>query len=286
MNGLDRFDLVVVGSGALARAMTQAASSRLAAILARNAESAADLAVQRGVPAWPWGAPPRGSRPVLWLLAVADRANTEVAEHLSTWARPGDVALSTSGALELDVLEPLARAGIDVGRFHPLAPFPRAKVGDEPDFEGVAVAVSGSPRAREAARDLARSVGASPFDLEPGRAAAHHRSAAWLANGLVGLFARVEATAGSSSPELRRGWIELLRRTLDALERAPAAEALTGPVARGEAAVVAAHLAGLPPGADRALFLELARAQLELVREQLPAERAAALEALLAGDEA
>jgi len=273
--------IVVVGSGALARALVSALDDRVQAVLARDARAARELGDRCGAEAWSFEDAPRGDAPLLWVLAVADGAYGEVANRLARFARANDAALLTSGALELDVLDALADAGVAVGRFHPLAPFPRQRDSQPPSFAHVAIAVSGGDPVRALASDLARSLGAEPCELEPGRAADYHRSAAWLSNGLVGLFARVEATSGLASPGLRRGWIELLRRTLDALADAPAEAALTGPVARGEAGVVAEHLKGLPEGRDRALFLALARAQLELVRDRLPSDRVASLEALL-----
>lgn len=278
--------IVLVGSGALARALSSALGDRVHACLARNDHAGRELAESCGAEAWDWSGDRRPDSPALWLLAVADRAYGEVAGHLAPRTRPGDLALLTSGALELDVLAALAQRGVAVGRFHPLAPFPRAAAVATPGFSRATVAVSGPTEVRAIAGELARSIGASPCELGDGQAAEYHRSAAWLSNGLVGLFHRVEETSGLASAELRRGWIELLRRTLDVLEDLPADEALTGPVARGEAGVIAEHLKGLPAGPDRVLFLALVRAQLELVRERLPAERAAAIEALLANPEA
>jgi predicted short-subunit dehydrogenase-like oxidoreductase (DUF2520 family) len=278
--------VVLVGTGALARAFAAALGPRLHAILGRSETAARELAGDRECAVWPWDAEAPEGAPLLWLLAVADRAYGDVAAHLAPRMRAGDVALLTSGALELDVLAPLEAVGAHAGRFHPLAPFPRESAGAPPTFAGITAALSGSERALAAGAELARALGARAFELPAGRAADHHRSAAWLSNGLVALFGRVEATSGLASEALRQGWIELLRRTLDALERAPAERALTGPVARGEAAVVADHLEGLFAGPDRALFLAVVRAQLELVREDLSAERLAALEALLSETDA
>lgn len=286
MSAAPDLPIVLVGTGALARAFAEALGPRLHAIMGRSESAARELAAGRDCAVWPWAAEVPGGAPYVWLLAVADRSYAEVAEHLAPRMRAGDVAFLTSGALELDVLEPLEKARAHPGRFHPLAPFPRAAAGPAPTFEGVTVALSGDAHACTVGGDLARALGAQPFELPAGCAADHHRSAAWLSNGLVALFGRVEATSDLSSERLRRGRIELLRRTLDALEEAPAQRALTGPVARGEAAVVAEHLEGLPPGSDRVLFLALVRAQLELVRDLLPADRLAALEALLLENDA
>lgn len=286
MSFAPKMPVVLVGTGALARAFAAALGPRVHAILGRSESAARELAGGCACAHWSWNADAPQGPPLLWLLAVADRAYGEVAAHLAPRMRADDVALLTSGSLELDVLAPLESVGAHTGRFHPLAPFPHENVGAPPNFERITAALSGGARARAAGAELARALGARPFELAAGQAADHHRSAAWLSNGLVGLFGRVEATSGLAAKELRQGWIELLRRTLDALEHSPAERALTGPVARGEASVVAKHLEGLTAGRDRTLFLALARAQLELVREDLPADRLAALEALLSEPDA
>jgi predicted short-subunit dehydrogenase-like oxidoreductase (DUF2520 family) len=63
----------------------------------------------------------------------------------------------------------------------------------------------------------------------------------------------------------RRLYLPLIRGAAANLEIGPAA-ALTGPVRRGDAETVAAHLKALPPEA-RKLYLLLAREALQLARE-------------------
>jgi predicted short-subunit dehydrogenase-like oxidoreductase (DUF2520 family) len=142
-----------------------------------------------------------------------------------------------SGATPLTAL---AGAGADAFGLHPLQTFAG---GEGPEaFDGIGAAVAGtSPAALAVARDLATRLGMAPIEISDGERAAYHAAASIASNFLVALQAAAERVAGAAGIEpsdARALLAPLVRSTVDNwAERGPA-EALTGPVARGDHATV------------------------------------------------
>lgn len=196
------------------------------------------------------------ARAQLVLLAVPDREIAAVARALATrrhdWT--GCVAIHHAGALGPEPLGPLARRGAGVAVLHPLQALgtpggPRASLHR---LDGSRARIEGDAAGRAAARRLARDLGLVPLALRPApgpRArAAYHTAASLASNDLLALMAlalgRLES-AGAPPTEALRALLPLARGTLDRIEAWGIARALTGPVARGDAATVAVQLASL-----------------------------------------
>ena len=81
----------------------------------------------------------------------------------------------------------------------------------------------------------------------PDAAARYHGAATLLAGGTVALFAAAERLLEGLAPDedVTRAFHALLASAVSNLAELPPAEALTGPVARGEVVVVEEHLAAL-----------------------------------------
>jgi predicted short-subunit dehydrogenase-like oxidoreductase (DUF2520 family) len=226
-----------------------------------------------------------GDAPV-WLLCVSDAAIGGLAADLAAHpgAGPGRVALHTAGRLGAEVLAPLAARGVSTGSLHPLQSL-RDPAGAVEALRGAAFAVEGDAEALTTARALAEAVGGRPVTIPPGGKPAYHAAAVLSANFVATLtgggVALLEAL-GLTDAEARRLLTPLLRGTLANLERVPAAEALTGPFARGDLDAVAAHVAALRDKAPEFLgiYRELGRTTARWLRWD--AARLEALEAALA----
>jgi predicted short-subunit dehydrogenase-like oxidoreductase (DUF2520 family) len=150
----------------------------------------------------------------------------------------------TSGATSLDALLPAAEAGAEVFVLHPLQSFPGAP-DDAARFAGAGCAVAGStPVAERAAAAIAERLGMLPHPIDDAQRPAYHAAASIASNFLVTLDDAAEsmaAAAGIAAPEARRLLGPLVRGTVESwLELGPE-RALTGPVARGDEATVAAQ---------------------------------------------
>lgn len=199
----------------------------------------------------------------LLLLALPDAALPAAAAELAR--RPqAAVALHTSGSLDASVLALLRTAGSAVGSLHPLKAFPEP-LGDPAEARGVFFAVDGDPPARELAAKLAVAWEGVAGEVPPEARPLYHFAATLAAGGIVTLL----SAAGEVGNRLglpaavTRGYLELARGAVAAAGRSldaghPLAEAITGPVARGDVATLRRQLATLQArAADK---LPLARA--------------------------
>jgi predicted short-subunit dehydrogenase-like oxidoreductase (DUF2520 family) len=171
------------------------------------------------------------------------------------------IILHTSGALDRSVLKPLGRLGAATGSLHPMQTFSGRNI---PKLKGTTFAVEGDPRARQAARLIARSLGGIPIDVDRKNKPAYHASAILAAGHTLALVeAATQALIGVGFPRRRalQTLLPLTRQVLDNFERLGPRQSWTGPVARGDYAVVARHMKALrryPPEFQQA-YATLAR---------------------------
>ncbi len=109
---------------------------------------------------------------------------------------------------------------------------------------------------------LASALGAQTFRVADEHRVAYHASAAIAANHLVALLGQAERVAGGAGVPTE-AIMSLAEGALAGAARVGTAEALTGPVARGDWPTVAAHLAALAPD-ERPAYEALARQALRL----------------------
>jgi predicted short-subunit dehydrogenase-like oxidoreductase (DUF2520 family) len=207
------------------------------------------------------------ARAELVILAVPDDALTGLAGGLAAAGalRPGQFVAHLSGAHGLGVLAPVLACGARPLGLHPAMAL-TGQVGDIDRLAGAAFAVTAAPGDLSFAEQVVRSIGGAPVPVDEALRPLWHAGLAHGANHLVTLVASAAAVvraAGVSDPAAAIG--PLLHAALDnalADAAAGASSAVTGPVSRGDAGTVAAHLHALAEyaPAERSLYLELARA--------------------------
>jgi predicted short-subunit dehydrogenase-like oxidoreductase (DUF2520 family) len=195
----------------------------------------------------------------LVLVATPDAAIADTALALAGGVRSGALVVHLSGACPRDELDKLQTERPDVftGALHPLQSLPSVELGLE-RLPGSWCAVDGPP----AVERLALSLGMRPFRVAPGQRAGYHAAATIASNHLVALLGqavRVAEAAGVPPEAL----LPLVRASVDNVDALGSADALTGPVARGDADTVRRHLAALPAD-ERAAYRALAREALRL----------------------
>jgi predicted short-subunit dehydrogenase-like oxidoreductase (DUF2520 family) len=181
------------------------------------------------------------------VLAVRDEAIAEVgAQVMAALAQP-PILLHCAGAL--GGREPFA--GLSprgAALLHPLRSF--AGGSDDVPLFGTVFGIEGDDTGVEAAREIVARVGGVPLLLDAAQLGRYHAAAALVSNGTVGLVdagAALLESVGLGAAQARTALTSLLSSTTHNLEQAAPAEALTGPIARGDSAVVARHLQLLPP---------------------------------------
>ncbi len=178
----------------------------------------------------------RGARPGdvdAVLLCVPDAEIAAAAAALT----PGAPVGHCSGATGLDVL-----AGHEAFALHPLMTVPGARA---PVFAGAGAAVAGStPRALAIAHALAERLGLRATAVADADRAAYHAAASIASNFLVTLEGAAERLAAGAGVE-RALLVPLVRAAVENWARLGAADALTGPIARGDEATVARQRAAV-----------------------------------------
>lgn len=247
---LERADHVVVACSAISHASRQRA--------------------RRWLPDTPIAAPPEvAAGAELLLLAVPDSELAGLVSGLAATSavRPGTLVAHTSGANGIGILSPLTRQGCVPLAIHPAMTF----TGSDEDVRRLPDTCFGVTAADDVGYAIAQSLvlemGGEPFSVREDARVLYHAALAHASNHLVTVLADAlealrtalrDGVGAPSGPGLlgqqivddQPGGIAeriigpLARAALEnTLQRGQAA--LTGPVARGDAAAVAGHLAAL-----------------------------------------
>ena len=241
------FALVGPGrAGAAVAAALVAAGPRCVAVAGRHPDAPSTLDVAARLAARPAALADAAAAAPLVVVATPDRALDAVAAALTPHVRAGALVVHLSGARGLDALAPLAARGdVDVGALHPLQSL--TGVDDGAALAGAWAAVAGPP----AVTRLAHRLGLRPFPVDDAQRGDYHAAAVVASNHLVALLGQVERLAATAGIPFD-AFGPLVRTTVDHAFRAGPAAALTGPVARGDVATVAAHLASIADDERRA----------------------------------
>lgn len=182
------------------------------------------------------------------LLTTPDDALAGVARALAkigSGACRRKVILHTSGALDRSVLDPLARQGASTGSLHPMQTFSGRNI---PKLEGVTFAVEGDAKARRVAKQMARSLGGVPVAIASADKPVYHATAVLAAGSgfpLIEAAAQMLVKIGFTRQRAFETLLPLTRQMLDNVERLGPRAAWTGPLSRGDYAVIAKHVEAL-----------------------------------------
>ncbi|SPM34222.1 Predicted oxidoreductase, contains short-chain dehydrogenase (SDR) and DUF2520 domains [Mycobacterium rhizamassiliense] len=248
---LERADHVVVACSAISHASRQRAERRL--------------------PDTPVVTPPEVAADAeLLLLAVPDSELAGLVSGLAATGavRPGTIVVHTSGANGVGILEPLAQDGCIALAIHPAMTF----TGSDEDISRLSDACFGITAADEVGYAIGQSLvlemGGEPFSVAEDARILYHAALAHAGNHIVAVLAdaldalRAALRGNVGAPPACGGLLGqqlvddqpggIAERVIGPLARAALENtlqrgqaALTGPVARGDAAAVAAHLAAL-----------------------------------------
>lgn len=267
--------LNLIGPGRLGKSLARLALNsgqyQIGGVLARSAKSAEEAMAFIGagqVCLQPADLPSAD----LWLLAVPDSSIAEVAVDLASAQvlKVGDIVFHASGALEANILKPVQAQGAHIASLHPAFSFAdpaRAVV----TFAGTPCAIEGDAAACELLNQFAHAIGGVPFALAEGGKIAYHAALSMAANYLVTLADLSLQTAQQAgiAPEIANQLVlGLMRQTLSNIQALGTANALTGPIVRGDAATVAKHLSVLPES-HQAAYRALGLATVALAGERL-----------------
>jgi len=222
------------------------------------------------------------------LLATPDDVIETVAARLAEQdgVSSTQVVLHLSGLLDHSALDALRSTGAALGSFHPLKSVVEPEKSTGIGFARAAVGIEGDDRAVERAEAMATKLRMVPIRLPPGSKPAYHAAAVLVSNYTVALVDIAEQIAREAGLENVSGMFQrLLEGSAANLAALPPPEALTGPIRRGDAHTVEAHLAALAP-ADRAVYRVLGLHALDMAEgEGLDADVAGRIRAVLATED-
>jgi predicted short-subunit dehydrogenase-like oxidoreductase (DUF2520 family) len=260
-----RLAVGVIGAGKAGTALGAALARAGHTVVAASAVS--DASVARARTAFPGAVIAEPGqvlrRADLVLLTVPDDVLPGLVAGLAATEAPveGRLLAHASGRHGLAVLEPVARRGGLPLALHPVMTF-TGRSDDVDRLNGTCFGVTAPEVLRPAAEALVIEMGGEPVFISEEHRDLYHAALAGAANHLVTLVAQAEdllRAAGVADPARLLG--PLLAASLDnALLLGDAG--LTGPVARGDADTVAAHVAALGAAASPAAvaaYLAMAR---------------------------
>lgn len=244
----------IIGVGAAGGALTVAFAAHGADVVAlATLHPERTRALAATLPGPPRVMPPEGvvEQSDLVFLAVPDDRITPLAGELPWHA--GQIAVHLSGARGIDALAQPAARGARVAAAHPLMTFTRtdgtAAAAARDSFVGCAWALeAGDSETRLMLERMVTALGGTRISLSAADRIPYHISAVLASNYIVALLGSAThlwSSFGVAQDEALRSLLPLLRATVEKLENEGLPTALTGPVARGDAGTVAAHLAWL-----------------------------------------
>lgn len=236
--------LSIIGAGrvgqTLARVWHQQAVFRIGQVINRSPASTAHaLAVIGAGTAASWS----DLQPAdIWMLSVADDQISQAVAQLVTSAvlRPGDVVFHCSGAKASLLLAPAAQAGALMASVHPVRSF-ADPVQVAADFAGTICSLEGDAQALILIEAALQAVAAQIVRIEAEHKLVYHAAAVMASNYLVTLMDTVLATYQAAGIPLEMAQAmaaPLARLSLENVFSLGAERALTGPIARGDMALV------------------------------------------------
>jgi 2-amino-4-hydroxy-6-hydroxymethyldihydropteridine diphosphokinase len=225
--------VVVAGPGRAGSAFATAAEQSGHSVVAAISRSGHALGVGTAVLSWDDDLPDCD----LVLLTVPDRALMAAGATLAGRIPPGAIVVHCSGITPLSVLQPLADAGHRIGGLHPLAALPDAERGAMA-LVGAGMALAGDDDVVDLLGGFARSLGGVPFRIDETGRPAYHAAASIAANHVTTLLGAVEELARAAGVPFEV-YRPLVEGAVEGAFEAGPAEALTGPVARGDEGTVA-----------------------------------------------
>lgn len=175
------------------------------------------------------------------MLAVGDdQIGAACAALAASAALDGAIVFHCSGALSSAALDAAARAGAAVASVHPIRSFA------DPDavaahFAGTFCGIEGDAAALDLLGAALRAAGAQPVPIDAAAKTVYHAAAVFASNYLVTVLdaaLRAYQAAGIPEPVARELLRPLASETLANVLRLGPAQALSGPVARGDWATV------------------------------------------------
>jgi len=260
----------IIGTGRLGRALASALATSGARVTGWNRSAARRDRFGEAVPGATVSASMaravEGAGTVL--LTVSDDALPLLADELAAAREDwnGRLVAHCSGRTGIEPLEPLAARGADIAALHPVMAFAGQTDADAARLQNASWAVTApAGSARDHGFALVRRLGGHPFAVGADVRALYHAALTHAINHLVTITAQgTDLLSRTGAPDPAAVLRPAMEAALaNALARGTAAA--TGPVVRGDAGTIAAHVAALEATASDVLdaYVAMTRAGID-----------------------
>lgn len=199
-------------------------------------------------------------------LTVSDGVISDVAAEIAEFVRPGQYFIHCSGALTADVMQPCRDKGGRIYSLHPLQSF-ADRQNAVLHLPGSFFSGQGDAEVKPLAMGIVTALQGTFAEISAEGKALYHAGACVASNYLVTLIDLAQnlyAEIGIPSEKSMQALRPLLAGTLQNISQLGTVQALTGPVARGDATTLEVHLQQMNNPLIRNLYCDLGRATIEL----------------------
>jgi predicted short-subunit dehydrogenase-like oxidoreductase (DUF2520 family) len=245
-------DIVIIGAGRLGTSLGRALARRghrIRALTCRRKESAAEsrAIIGQGRAMVDNAAAARLGGVIFLCLPDEELslAVSSLARRRVDWT--GKTVFHTSGLLPARLLEPIKKKGAWIASLHPGQAFPSKKTRPE-HFRGISFGLEGDRKALALARSLIHQLGGKAVPIREEAKPFYHAAFSFAGNFPVVLLdaaADIMCRAGIRKDRAARMLPPILQGILRNVNKLDTTGALTGPLVRGDAASVGAHLDAL-----------------------------------------
>jgi predicted short-subunit dehydrogenase-like oxidoreductase (DUF2520 family) len=201
----------------------------------------------------------------------------------------GKIIFHMSGAGGLDLLDAAKRAGADVASIHPLQSFSSIDTAIN-NIPGSIFGITADKKVQETAGKIVHDLKGIPVFISPAQKPLYHAAACFASNYLVTLLNVVETifeSIGIDKENAQKAYLPLVYGTLKNVEKSGSIQALTGPIARGDAGTIKKHIAAMKETQSEyaPLYSALGLITIEVARKKgtLSAKQAEIINNLLKG---
>lgn len=207
-------------------------------------------------------------------ITTPDREIAQVVAELAAqrFFRAGQIVVHTSGAHSSELLSPARQFNSRLLSFHPLQTFPHPSI-KLVNLSGTIFTLEGDETIIELASHMARDLGGEPVIIQSEQKVLYHAGACTASNFLISvlhLAISLLQAAGFPAAMAQQALLPLIKGTVSSLEKMSPAQALTGPIARGDTTTLHTHLSVLRDQCPELLSIyhHLAAYTLKVAREQ------------------
>lgn len=183
----------------------------------------------------------------LYMIGVRDDDIANISRELEDFIKPGALVFHISGSQPSSVLANLRGRGAVIASLHPIQSFADPALSIK-NFVGTACALEGDEQALEILKPAVETIGGVPMTIRADKKIIYHAASVFASNYMTVLIdtaLRCLEEAGIERDKGLEALTPILRQTVENIAARGPQEALTGPIARGDAALVGAQLKAL-----------------------------------------